>query len=90
MSPRDRRVVHLSLAKFPGVSTRSDGQGSERRVRIIPARVQGRGGPRRPMHDRGGDRGPDHRDRPPVREREHDLNAREAGEQSRDDRDREQ
>jgi spoIIIJ-associated protein len=39
MSPRDRRVVHLSLAKFPGVSTRSDGQGAERRVRIIPARV---------------------------------------------------
>lgn len=41
MSPRDRRVIHLSLAKFPGVSTRSDGQGAERRVRIIPAR-QGR------------------------------------------------
>lgn len=38
MSPRDRRVIHLSLAKFPGVSTRSDGQGSDRRVRIIPAR----------------------------------------------------
>lgn len=87
MSPRDRRVVHLSLAKFPGVSTRSDGQGSERRVRIIPARVQGRGGPRRPMQDR--DRGPDHREHRPIREREHDLHAREAGEQSRDDRDRE-
>ena len=42
MSPRDRRVIHLSLAKFPGVSTRSDGQGSERRVRIIPARSQQR------------------------------------------------
>jgi len=40
MSPRDRRVIHLSLAKFPGVSTRSDGQGMERRVRIIPARSQ--------------------------------------------------
>jgi spoIIIJ-associated protein len=46
MSPRDRRVVHLSLAKFPGVSTRSDGQGSERRVRIIPARTGGGGGGR--------------------------------------------
>ena len=42
MSPRDRRVIHLSLAKFPGVSTRSDGQGSDRRVRIIPARSQQR------------------------------------------------
>ncbi|MDD9934545.1 MAG: KH domain-containing protein [Myxococcales bacterium] len=37
MSPRDRRVVHLSLAKMPDVSTRSDGQGADRRVRIIPA-----------------------------------------------------
>ncbi|QQR91196.1 MAG: hypothetical protein IPJ88_05540 [Myxococcales bacterium] len=37
MSPRDRRVVHLSLAKFPGVKTRSDGQGSGRRIQIIPS-----------------------------------------------------
>ena len=48
MSPRDRRVVHLSLAKFPGVSTRSDGDGNERRVRIIPARAQGGGRDRHP------------------------------------------
>jgi spoIIIJ-associated protein len=49
MTPRDRRVVHLSLAKFPGVSTRSDGQGTERRVRIIPARAQNQDRqPRRP------------------------------------------
>ena len=40
MSPRDRRVVHLSLAKMQGVSTESDGEGPDRRVRIIPARVQ--------------------------------------------------
>jgi len=52
MSPRDRRVVHLSLAKFPGVSTRSDGQGSERRVRIIPARTGGSGGAGRERHSR--------------------------------------
>jgi spoIIIJ-associated protein len=52
MSPRDRRVVHLSLAKFPGVSTRSDGQGSERRVRIIPARTGGGGGGGRERHSR--------------------------------------
>jgi spoIIIJ-associated protein len=49
MSPRDRRVIHLSLAKFPGVSTRSDGQGNERRVRIIPARqARAERQPRRP------------------------------------------
>ena len=52
MSPRDRRVIHLSLAKFPGVSTRSDGQGAERRVRIIPARqARPERQPRRPRVD---------------------------------------
>jgi spoIIIJ-associated protein len=38
MSPRDRRVVHLALAKFEGVVTRSEGEGDERRVQIIPVR----------------------------------------------------
>jgi spoIIIJ-associated protein len=52
MSPRDRRLVHLSLAKFPGVSTSSDGEGSERRVRIIPARVRGGAQPRTPRPPR--------------------------------------
>jgi spoIIIJ-associated protein len=71
MSPRDRRVIHLSLAKLPGVSTRSDGQGNERRVRIIPARAGGgrgdRGGDRGPRDrgDRGGDRGGDRVERAP-------------------------
>jgi spoIIIJ-associated protein len=38
MSARDRRVIHVSLAKFPGVSTRSEGEGADRRLQIIPAR----------------------------------------------------
>jgi spoIIIJ-associated protein len=38
MSPRDRRVVHLALASFAEVVTRSDGEGEDRRVRIIPVR----------------------------------------------------
>ena len=38
MSPRDRRVVHLALAGFPDVVTKSDGEGEDRRVRIIPVR----------------------------------------------------
>jgi spoIIIJ-associated protein len=38
MNPRDRRVVHLALAKFEGVVTKSDGEGDERRVQIIPVR----------------------------------------------------
>ena len=38
MSARDRRVIHLSLAKFPGVKTKSDGEGIGRRIQIIPGR----------------------------------------------------
>lgn len=37
MSARDRRVIHLSLAKFEGVSTESSGEGVHRRIEIIPA-----------------------------------------------------
>ncbi len=38
MNPRDRRVVHLALAKFEGVITKSEGEGEDRRVQIIPVR----------------------------------------------------
>lgn len=40
MSPRERRVVHLALAKFPGLRTESSGEGESRRVQIIPTRVK--------------------------------------------------
>lgn len=38
MNARDRRVIHMSLAKFEDVSTMSQGEGSRRRIQIIPAR----------------------------------------------------
>jgi spoIIIJ-associated protein len=38
MSAQDRRVVHLALAKFEGVVTKSEGKGATRRVQIIPVR----------------------------------------------------
>jgi len=44
MNPRDRRVVHLALASFEGVITRSDGEGDDRRVQIIPVRRAGNSG----------------------------------------------
>lgn len=48
MSPRDRRVIHLSLAKVEGVTTASQGEGAHRRIQIIPAgRTGGGGGGRR-------------------------------------------
>lgn len=36
LPPRERRVVHMALARFPGVVTRSEGDGEERRIKIIP------------------------------------------------------
>jgi spoIIIJ-associated protein len=47
MSARDRRVIHLSLAKFGGVTTQSQGEGMHRRIQIIPGRARRGGGPRR-------------------------------------------
>lgn len=38
MSAQDRRVVHLALATFSGVVTKSEGKGATRRVQIIPVR----------------------------------------------------
>ncbi len=42
MSARDRRVIHLSLAKFEGVTTASHGKGTQRRIQIIPSHRGGR------------------------------------------------
>lgn len=36
MPARDRRLIHLSLAKFEGVTTKSNGEGLGRRIQIIP------------------------------------------------------
>lgn len=36
MSARDRRSIHLALAEMQGVSTESEGEGSDRRVQIVP------------------------------------------------------
>ncbi len=37
MSPRDRRIVHLTLQSDSGVTTRSEGEGHYRKLMILPA-----------------------------------------------------
>ena len=41
MSPRDRRIVHLTLQSDPSVTTRSEGEGHYRKLVIVP--TSGRG-----------------------------------------------
>ena len=36
MSARDRRVIHMTLRQVGGIETRSEGEGEERRLLIIP------------------------------------------------------
>ena len=36
MSPHDRRIIHITLGKVPGLTTRSEGEGIFRRLLIIP------------------------------------------------------
>jgi spoIIIJ-associated protein len=55
LSPRDRRVIHLTLEGDPLVTTKSMGRGYFRRLYIVPEeglrRERGRGGPRMPAGD---------------------------------------
>ncbi len=44
MNARDRRVVHLSLAKFTNVETSSEGEGLHRRIKIVPKGASQRSG----------------------------------------------
>jgi len=37
MSPHERRIIHITLDKVPGVKTRSEGEGVHRRLLIVPA-----------------------------------------------------
>lgn len=36
MSARDRRIIHMTLRDVEGISTRSEGEGLERRLLIVP------------------------------------------------------
>lgn len=42
MSPHDRRIVHMALSQMAGVTTRSEGEGDERRILVIPESSAGK------------------------------------------------
>ena len=37
MSPHDRRIVHMAISSIPGLSTRSEGEGDDRHILVVPA-----------------------------------------------------
>src|SRR5881227_352761 len=37
MTPHDRRIVHMAIAEIPGLSSRSEGEGEDRHILIVPA-----------------------------------------------------
>ena len=40
MSPHDRRIVHMAIAEMPGLSSRSEGEGEERHILVVPAAAE--------------------------------------------------
>jgi spoIIIJ-associated protein len=36
MSPHDRRIVHMAIAEMPGLSSRSEGEGEDRHILLVP------------------------------------------------------
>lgn len=37
MTAHDRRIVHMAIAEIPGLTTRSEGEGEDRHILIVPA-----------------------------------------------------
>ena len=37
MTPHDRRIVHMAIAAIPGLSSRSEGEGDDRHILVVPA-----------------------------------------------------
>jgi spoIIIJ-associated protein len=36
MTPHDRRIVHMAIAEMPGLSSRSEGEGEDRHILVVP------------------------------------------------------
>ena len=40
MSPHDRRIVHMAISEMPGLTTRSEGEGEDRHILVVPAAAE--------------------------------------------------
>lgn len=40
MSPHDRRIVHMAIAEIAGLSSRSEGEGEDRHILVVPASAE--------------------------------------------------
>ena len=40
MTAHDRRIVHMAIAEIPGLTTRSEGEGEDRHILIVPAAAE--------------------------------------------------
>src|SRR5688572_14362967 len=40
MTPHDRRIVHMAIAEMPGLSSRSEGEGEDRHILVVPAAAE--------------------------------------------------
>ena len=40
MSPHDRRIVHMAIAEIEGLSSRSEGEGEDRHILLVPASTE--------------------------------------------------
>ncbi|MBM3947480.1 MAG: KH domain-containing protein, partial [SAR202 cluster bacterium] len=53
MSPYERRLIHITLAEDPRVTTESVGEGDDRKVSVRPKQSQGNPAPRPPKQENG-------------------------------------
>src|SRR3954469_16465840 len=40
MSPHDRRIVHMAISEIAGLSSRSEGEGEDRHILLVPASAE--------------------------------------------------
>ena len=44
MSAHDRRIVHMAIAEIPGLSSRSEGEGDDRHILVVPTAIEAKQG----------------------------------------------